>query len=876
MSWLRRLFNTLRPGALDRDIERELSFHLAERTDHLRAQGLNPDEATRHARLQFGNPVVHREGTKAVDVAVWVDATARNVRHAIRSLARTPGFTVTVVVTLALGIGANTAVFSAIDGVLLKPLPFPEADRLVLLAQTRDGSGETRIAPTRVSDWNRSNTTFDGIAGYFTDDVVDTSAVPAQRFHRAMVSQGFFRILGMVPARGRDFIEAEHRLAGPTPVIISDRRWRALGTDPNVLGRSMRAGLNSIETIGIMPPAFRFPEDVDVWSADDADAPWAQSRALTWFTGIGRLKPGVTVSQAQADLDRVQAELAQRYPDSDRGVQPLVTPLKDTIVGDSRASLWLLFGSVSILLLIACTNIAALLLSRAARRSDEIAIRHWLGGSRAAVAAQLLTEAAVLAFGGATCGLAVAIGATTAFRSLAADLPRVSEIVIDGRILAYTVGSTVVVAVVCGLIPALRGARACNTASRSARTDVSSRQSVQWALVGLQIALSVTLLAGAGLLLRSIDALSRVDTGLDPTHVLTLHVSGQYGLETTDEAVQRINRILDDVSALPGVESIAVASLLPGVRDAQQIEFTLAEGPASTGSALTAESRVVSPHYFETLRIPLIAGGLCRRPADAGGGTGINTEVMVNRRFADVYRRGREVIGLHLAGGLDALVRNRHLASAPPSRIVGIVGDARELGADRPPTPTVYTCFSAPNPAPWHLVRTTADPLAMAEAIRRKIYELEPRRSVYDVALLEARMGGAYAQNRLRTWLLALFAMTALALVCAGVYGTLSYAVSLRRREVALRLALGAVRRTVVRQLMATTIRVVAVATACGLALALLLTRSLSAMLYGVTPADPPTLAGVLALVIGVALLAAVIPAARATLVQPMRALREE
>jgi putative ABC transport system permease protein len=433
-----------------------------------------------------------------------------------------------------------------------------------------------------------------------------------------------------------------------------------------------------------------------------------------------------------------------------------------------------------------------------------------------------------------------------------------------------------VVALLCGAVPAWRGTRRVGSVSSPARTLVSQRHSIQWLLVGVQIALSVTLLAGAALLLRSVEALSRVDLGFDSSGVLTLHISGTYGWETTDQHVQRINRAIDGIRELPGVESAAITSTLPGVRDEQQVEFALAEGRAEASAPLIAEHRVMSPGYFETLRIPLVTGELCRPSSDAKDKAGPVTETLVNRRFADVYLRDREVVGLHISGGLDALVKNGHLPAAPPSRIAGIVGDVREQGADRAPLPTVYTCFSAPNPAPWHIVRTSNDPMAMAAAIRRKIRELEPQRTVYDIAPLDSRMGEAYAQNRLRTWLLTLFAVTALALVSAGVYGTLSYAVGLRRREVALRLALGALRRSVVHQLMTTSIRIVATASACGLILALLFAQTLSTMLYGVSPADPATLTGVLAVVVTVAFVAALIPAARATFIQPMRALRED
>jgi putative ABC transport system permease protein len=436
--------------------------------------------------------------------------------------------------------------------------------------------------------------------------------------------------------------------------------------------------------------------------------------------------------------------------------------------------------------------------------------------------------------------------------------------------------STLLVTLVCGLAPAIQSTRRARHVSGATRTTTTTRHSLQWLLVGVQIALSVTLLAGAGLLVRSIDALSRVSLGFDPTHILTLRVSGQYGVETTDSHIQRINRVLDSLESLPGVEGVAIASHLPGVRDDEQRGFVLLEGRAETAPPLIAETRIVSPGYFAALRIPLLTGELCRRPVNSGWPKWTTTEVMVNRTFAERYFQGTAVVGLHLTGGLDRLVQNRHIAGALPSRIVGVVADAREAGVDREPAPTVYTCFSYPNPAPWHVIRTTGDPAAAVTAIRRRVRELEPARSVHDIASLEQRMGEAYAQNRLRTWLLSLFAITALALVCAGVYGTLAYAVSLRRREVALRLALGALRTTVVKQLIGTSIRVVAAASVVGLGLALLFTRSLSTMLYGVTPADPATLTSVVALVVTVACVAAAIPAARAAFMSPMRALRED
>jgi len=878
MSWLQRFLNTIRPARLDRDLDREIAFHIREREDELRATGVPRDEARRRARLQFGNALVQRERTRDVDVAAALDSLLRNVRLALRGMRRTPGFSAAVVLTLALGIGANSAVFSAIDAVLLRPLPYPDADRLVELKQVHEQSGETRIAPVRLQDWIRLNTTFDGIAGYMLGEVVDTSSEFPERMRNAAVTVGFFDVLGVRPALGRTFSREEHHFGykGPEPVVFSDRRWRSFGPDRQALNQPVRLGRNTIATIGVMPPTFEFLKGIDAWIADDAGAPWSLSRTQTWFTGIGRLKPGVTIEQARADLDRVQAQLGEQYPDTDRGLGVRIVPLKDSLVGGTRTSLWMLYGAVSVLLLIACTNIAALLLSRAARREHEIAVRYALGGSRTAVAMQLLTEAAVLSLVGAVIGVGLAVGAARALRLLAPDLPRVGEVAIDTRILLYTVLSTLFVALACGLAPAIQSTRRARHVAGSTRTATSARHSLQWLLVGVQIALSVTLLAGAGLLVRSIDAMSRVSLGFDPTRILTLRVSGQYGVETTDSHIQRINRVLDGLESVPGVEGVAIASHLPGVRESAQQEFVLREGRAATAPPLIAENRIVSPGYFAALRIPLLTGELCRRPENSGWPKPATTEVMVNRTFAERYLHGRTVLGLHLTGGLDSLVKNRHIAGAVPSRIVGIVGDAREIGAEREPAPTVYTCFSYPHPAPWHVIRTAGDPAAAALAIRRRISELEPLRSVDDIAQLEQWIGDAYAPNRLRTWLLALFAITALALVCAGVYGTLAYAVSLRRREVALRLALGALRTTVVTQLMVTSIRVVGGASVVGLGLALLFTRSLTTMLYGVTPADPATLTGVVAVVVTVASIAAAVPAARAAFMSPMRALREE
>lgn len=866
MAWLRRLWNTFNFERVQRDIDRELSFHISERVDQLRAEGLSDDEATRRARLQFGNVTVQAERTRDMDVSAWLDALRRDTRYAIRSLARTPGFTLTVLLTLALGIGANSAVFSAIDAVLLRPLPFPDGDRLLRLRQTQERSAETNIAPVRLEEWHRLNSTFEAITGYYMEDVSDTSGDVPERVRRAFVAPRFLEVWGIAPAVGRGFTAAEHQAGGPRAVLISERYWRGrLGAGAGVLGRLVRIGSASFPIVGVMPASFLFPDrNVDLWFPTPVDSQYAQSRRATWFRGVGRLKPGVTLAQARANLGIVQAQLGDQYPDSDRTIAVDVAPLKETTVSDVRRSLWLLFGAVTVLLLITCTNIAALLLSRAAHRQHEMWLRRSLGASRAAVIAQMLIESAVLSIAGGAIGLIVAAGASAALRSAAADLPRMDEIALNWNVVLYTMASAVTVAVLCGLLPAIRTARddATGALSEAPRTQVSARNSLQWLLVGAQVALSVTLLAGAGLLLRSFVELSRVDPGFEPRRVLTFRVSGNFA-ETTDQPrlVQRISGTIEALRALPGVEAAASTMMLPGVSTQYEVTLDLVEASGETERRLVAENRVVSPEYFATMQIPLLEGSPCREQP-----RGSVRDVMVNRAFATRYLAGRSsAIGLHLSEGGP---------TSRPGRIAGIVGDARERGLDRDPGPTVYSCWSAPNPTPYFVLRTEGDPLALAQTVRLKIKEIEPLRSVYDIAPLEERIDGTFAQNRLRTTVLVLFAVTALLLACVGLYGTLSYVVSLRRREVGLRLALGASRSGIIWQFLMQGLRVVGLACVCGLALSAAFTRVLGGMLYGVSPFDPFVLAGVVGIVLVIAALAALVPATRAALVEPMQVLR--
>jgi predicted permease len=476
-------------------------------------------------------------------------------------------------------------------------------------------------------------------------------------------------------------------------------------------------------------------------------------------------------------------------------------------------------------------------------------------------------EAAILALAGTLLGLLIVTAGSAGFRQLAPEMPRIDEIALDGRILLYTLASMIIVTFLCGVFPAIRSIRTSltSTLAEASRSQVAGRQRLQWLLVGMQVALSVTLLAGAGLLLRSFQELSRVNLGFQPRRVLAFRVSASWAdLGNMPGLMQQIDRTLDGLRTIPGVESAATSVVPPGVPSTYQQEFEVAEERVPGQKRILAGSAVVSASYFETMQLPLIAGEVCRQTLDAA-----SSELMVNSAFANRYLNGPSGIGRHLSvGGVPANV--------PPGRIVGIISDARERGIDRDPDPTVYFCSYPAQPFRVFLVRTYVEPMAVAQSVRLKIKELEPLRSVYDMAPLEEWIGDAFAQNRLRTVLLASFALTALLLACIGLYGTLSYVVSLRRREVGLRLALGAMRRDIVGHYVVKGLRVVAPACAAGLGLAAASGRFISGMLYGVSAYDPATLIAVVVIVVVVATLASLLPAARAAAVEPVRTLREE
>lgn len=865
MSWWKSIFPK---RASDVQMNSELRFHIDELTDENIAAGMPPDEARRRAILEFGGQEKFKEEVRDVYRIRILDATVSNLKSAFRFIRKSPTFSATVILTLALGIGANSAVFSAIDAILLKPLPFPDADELMRVDQynPKTSSPLHLVAPVRLEDWNRLNSTFQALTGYYSEDVSESTGPLPERITRAWVSPRFFEVWAVAPVLGREFTPDEETLNGPAAVLISDRFWRRrFNGDPNIVGKNLRLDGHLTPVVGVMPPSFLFPNrEADLWCPIPAGLSYGEARQNNWFVVIGRLKPGVTVAQARANLATVQAQLGHQFPKTDAELSVGIEPLKETTIGDSRRSLWLLFGSVTLLLFIACTNIVALLLSRSAQRQHEISVRFSLGAPRSALIAQLLTETFLLALIGSGLGLFLAAAASDIFRSLAAQLPRVEEIRLDARIVLYSLACSVVVTLLCGLVPAVRGTRRSLSASlaQTSRSQVSGRNPLQWVLVGIQVALAVTLLAGAGLLLRSFQQLGRVSPGFDATHLLTFELSMNWG-ETGDmkKLRQLTDRLLETLRATPGVDAATISVGVPGVPFRYQTELKLIEGRAATEPKIVAENRFVSASYFAAMRIPMLTGEVCRE-------TDGPPNVVVNRAFADAYFPGARVIGHH--------VQSLNLGYSGAAEISGISGDVRETGLDHLPVPTVYWCAPVAEPGTFFLVRTRNAPMTMAETIRRQIHDIEPQRSVYNFAPLEQHFSDALAENRLRTILLTFFAATALSLACLGLYGTLSYSVNVRRREVGLRLALGALRGQIVRQFLWQGLAVCSAGCLAGWALAASSTRLLAGLLYGVSPSDVPTLSTVIFLVLVVAAAASFVPAVRASRVEPMHVLRDE
>ena len=800
----------------------------------------------------------------------------QDLRYALRNLVRQPGFAATAILTLALGIGATTAIFSVVNAVVLRPLPLREPDAIVAVRTlwTKTGLNSATVSAPDFHDWKAQSRSFDALAYYSGGEAPVMADGNPDYATTYIVTPGFFDALGVGPRAGRLFTPEEEKAGGPLAAVITDAYWRRqFGARADAIGSTLKLGDQFFTIVGVLPPGLRFPARADVY-APAAFTTETASRSGHNYQVIGRLKAGVSLEQAQGEMSAIASRLADQYPLSNAGKSVLVMPLKDLLVRDTRATLYVLLAAVSFVLLIACANVANLLLARSTARSREMVVRAAVGAGRGRLVRQLLTEGLVLALVSAAIGAALARGGVIALLALApTDLPRLDEIQVDTTALGFALLISLLASVIFGLAPALHVSRvrlAEGLRQGGKGSALGARSGLaRNAFVVAEIALAVVLVVAAGLLGRSLVALAQVDMGFSPERVLVLRTSFPVNRdEDAPRAVAFYRDALRDVRAVPGVDAASgVLSIPTSVRSNGSYWLEGGPGPDQTGvNAPEAVLNVVTPDYFRTMRIPVKRGrDFAENDRADAPFVAIVSEALVRESFG-----GRDPIGHRIQCGLDSLAF---------MTIVGVVGDVRTYGPARPPQPEIYMPFEQhplPSTVLTIMARTAApDPLALTETIRRVIHARNPEVPM-KASTMERTLLDASAAPRFRTFLLVVFAAVALLLAVAGVYGVMAYTVSQRVPEIGVRVALGASPADIMRMIVGQGARLAAVGLGVGLVLALAASRLLQGLLFGVTARDPLILAAVTALVTSAALAACYIPGRRALRVEPTVALRAE
>jgi putative ABC transport system permease protein len=890
MNWKTDIQRTLDalalPPSRQAEIAEELSQHLQDRYDELRAAGATGDDARREALSELDDGDLVRELTGVERAArpggLELGEGGRSalahvpgdVRYAVRALRKQPGFSAVVILTLAIGIGATAAIFSVVQTVMLAPLPFGGADRLVRIWESDVVRGRPffSVSQPNFVDFRAQNHTFAALAALTGAGFNLWTPDGAELLQGNRVSRDFFAVLGATPAIGRTFVEEEDRPGGNTRVaIVTHGFWQhRLGGAADVLNRTVTLDDARFAIVGVLPPSFRWGSAADALFVPLAADP-AQSRGDHRLLMIGRLKPEVTIDQAVADLKAIAARLSTQYPESNGGWSVFVRSFYDWLVpAETRQMLLIVVVAVGVVLLIAATNVANLMLARAASRQKEISIRLALGAGRGRVAAQLLVESLVLALLGGAFGCAVAYGATSALKGFGpASLPRIDELAIDGRVLLFTLVVTLATGVLFGCAPA---AQAFRTGMNDALKDGgrsgaggAGRQRLRTTLVVAEVALSVALLVGAGLLVRSLWMLQNVNPGFDTRSLMTVQVSAnelQYPTSADLSAFYR--RVLDSIRALPGVRAAAATSIVPMSGGNTSIEvFVEGFTTDTTGLLPSADWRIVSAGYFQTLGVGLRGRDFTDRDARDAPLVAIVSDDMARRYWPGVDPIGR--------------IFRWHSATGPRFTVVGVAGEVRNLALDTDPAPVIYLPNTMMSWNPMFLtVRTATDPSALVTPIRHALREIDPKVPMSSVRTADDVIGESLGSRQFSMALLTVFAAVALTLASVGLYGVLAYLVSQRTHDIGVRLALGAMRRDIFRLVIGRGMLLAGAGSVLGLAAAYWLSRSLESLLFQVKPTDAATFAGVAGLLLLVAAAACYVPARRATRVDPLIALRYE
>jgi putative ABC transport system permease protein len=891
MEWfnilMARLLALFRRESVLRDIEEELRVHVEMETETNIERGMSPDEARAAALKSFGSLSRNTERGYDIRGGGWLETLWQDMRYGLRIMLKNPGFTTIAVLTLALGIGANTAIFSAVNALVFNPLPYPNPAQLVWVTQVFHGN--EIIGAEGYLTWQAQSKTFDHMAAFTAGTIRLGEQDDSEVINQVRASASLFPALGVAPRLGRSFTPEETLPGGPPVIILSHDFWqRRFGGDPSVVGRSVPFGGGSRLILGVMPPGFRFlPEsrvggNIDVWEPLPIDPQRELKGEGTSILDnvIGRMKPGVTPEQARSELDMIIRNYHQTHPRNvPPGIQVRVTPLAERLVGHLRRGLLTLFGSVGFVLLIACANVANLLLARANVRQKEMAIRAAVGAGRGRLIRQMLTESLLLSVIGGVAGLLLAwLGVKTLVALAPDNLAQLRVSRIDGSALSFTFLATLLTGVTAGLIPAAQASQIDLNESLKdgARSAIflkrKSARRVSPALVIGELALTLVLLIGAGLLIKSFILLRSSETGYNPKNLLTLGIPLSPAKYPPGSA--QLNHfheeLLTRIDALPGVQGAVTSGALPmfdtGIRNRSRLTV-VGRPPEPESQKAPVESYDVSPDYFRVMGMQFRAG----RGFTEQDNENSPPVIVVNETLARRYFAGEDPIGKSVFYSDD---KNR-----VEFIIVGVAPDVKRYGLEVESQPEVYSpCPKFPYLEPFILlaVRTAADPLKLAPAVRLQIRELEANQPIFDVMTMEQRLAESVAPRRFQTLLFGLFAAVALVIATVGIYGVISYAVSHRTHEIGIRMALGARGADVLRMVIWRGVSLTLVGVALGLTAALALTRVMKSLLFNVSATDPATFALIALLLVGVALIASYIPARRATKVDPLQALRHE
>ncbi|PYS20032.1 MAG: hypothetical protein DMG11_30715 [Acidobacteria bacterium] len=851
-------------------------------------RGESAEEAERNARREFGNELLIRETTREMWGWTRLELVLRDVRLALRQLRRNPVFTAVAILSLGLGVGANTAIFSIVKAMLLAPLPYPEGDRLVMVWEDVPSWDipHNTPAPANFLDWRSQNHVFESIAAFMGGvfgDVALTGAGDPDQIHGAQVTSNFFRVLRVRPTLGSDFQDDDDQ-TGARIAIISDSLWRRrFAASRDIIGRSIALNGNGYTIAGVMPPSFAYPTTVtEVWTPLEMNTPRMRSRGDHFLEVVARLKKDVTIERAAVEMNAIAKRLEIEHPETNTGIgATVVVPLREQLAGDLRPILLLLLTAVGLVLILVCANIANLLLARALAREKEMAMRTALGASRGAVLRQLLTESAVLAICGGAAGLVIGYSALgVLLKIVPADLvigkldptPHRLAGSVDFGVVAFAVGISIVTGVLFGIAPALSSRRAnLNEILKAGSRSISmgGPERLRSVLVVAETALAFALLVGAGLTLRSFAGLLNVKPGFDSSHVLTMSlnlVPSRY--PTREKRAPAIREILRHVEEVPGVESAGIINLLPltfrGGSSGFYVEGTPAPG---RGQAPAANNRIVSPNYFKALRIPLRGG----RYLDDHDLAGAPLVAVINETMAQRYFPGGDALGKRFKrGGPDA--------DTPWYTVVGIVGDVHQYALDIEPNPEMYFHYEQGSFTPPRdlVIRTASDPLKVVKAVKLAIRAVDAEAPTYSVRTMDEVVSETVVMPRLEALMLGGFGWLAVILASIGIYGVISYAVSRRSTEIGIRMALGARPAEILWKILRGALGLVGAGLLIGIPMVLLTTGLLSPLLYKVKTNDMTTLLSAAGLLIAVAILAAALPALRASRLDPMSSLRND